>query len=81
MDKKRSAVDIRAVKIQSEQIREKLQKSIMDNPLAAKKAAFVIGLWLEGKTKVKKKAGWTFSKIPGWESSTAARSAGFEIRL
>ena len=53
--KKRDS-DLRALKIECDQLREKLQKSIMDNPQTAKKAAFLIGLWIEGKTKGRKKA-------------------------
>ncbi len=50
--------DIRNVKLEAERLREKLQKSIIDNPQAAKKAALLISMWVEGKTKKSlKKAG------------------------
>ncbi|HEY8280152.1 MAG TPA: hypothetical protein VIH99_11040 [Bdellovibrionota bacterium] len=47
---------LRSVKIEAEYLREKLQKSVIDNPQAAKKAALLIGLWIEGKTAKRKKA-------------------------
>lgn len=40
---------LRQVKLQAEQLKEKLQKSVIDNPQAAKKAALLISLWIEGK--------------------------------
>ena len=43
-------------KLQLDQLREKLQKSIIDNPQTAKKAALLIGMWIEGRSKQKKKA-------------------------
>lgn len=49
--------DIRNVKLEAERLREKLQKSIIDNPQTAKKAALLISMWVEGKTRAKKKAG------------------------
>lgn len=45
---------LRATKIQVEQLREKLQKSIMDNPILSKKAALLISMWIENKTKKSK---------------------------
>ncbi len=49
---------MRNVKIEAERLREKLQKSVIDNPQTAKKAALLISLWIEGKAKGKqKKAG------------------------
>jgi hypothetical protein len=48
---------LRAAKIECDRLREKLQKSVIDNPQAAKKAALLIGLWIEGKEKARKKAG------------------------
>ncbi len=44
---------LRNVKIQAEKLREKLHKSIIDNPAAAKKAALILSLWIQGKTKKK----------------------------
>jgi hypothetical protein len=50
--------DLRSLKIEAERLREKLQKSVIDNPHVAKKSAYLISLWIEGKTKAKqKKAG------------------------
>lgn len=48
---------LRAVKIQADQLREKLTKSVIDNPHTAKKAAMLITLWIEGRKLGKKKAG------------------------
>lgn len=42
---------LRQVKIQAEQLRDKLQNSIIDNPKTAKKSALVISLWIQGKDK------------------------------
>ena len=36
-------------------LREKLQKAVIDNPQAARKAAMLIGLWIEGKEKKRKR--------------------------
>jgi len=46
---------LRAVKIEAERLREKLQKTIIDSPEAAKKAALLISLWIEGKSAAKAK--------------------------
>ncbi len=46
---------LRQVKIECEQLKEKLQKSVIENPKAAKKAALLISLWIEGKSRKKKK--------------------------
>ncbi len=48
---------LRQVKLQAEHLKEKLQKSVIDNPQAAKKAALLISLWIEGKQSARKKAG------------------------
>lgn len=45
---------LRNVKIECENLREKLQKSVIDNPQAAKKAALLISLWVEGKERKRK---------------------------
>jgi hypothetical protein len=42
---------LRQVKMQCEQLKEKLQRSVIDNPQTAKKAALLIGLWIEGKQR------------------------------
>ncbi len=47
--------NLRQVKIDVENLKEKLQKSIIDNPRLAKKSALLISLWLEGRTKKTKK--------------------------
>jgi hypothetical protein len=47
---------LRGLKVQAEQLKEKLQSKILENPRAAQKAALILSLWIEGKTKVKKKA-------------------------
>jgi hypothetical protein len=47
--------NLRQVKIDVENLKEKLQKSIIDNPRLAKKSAVLISLWLEGKGKKSKK--------------------------
>jgi hypothetical protein len=52
---KRGSEDLRNVKLEAKQLQEKLQKSIIDNPQTAKKAALLISMWMSGKTK--KKAG------------------------
>lgn len=48
-------VSLKDVKMQAERLRELMQKSIIDNPQAAKKAAVILSFWLEGKTTKKKK--------------------------
>ena len=45
---------LRLVKVEAERIRESLQKRIIDNPAASKKAALLISLWIQGRTSVKK---------------------------
>jgi len=42
---------LRQVKLECENLREKIQRSVIDNPQAAKKAALLISLWIEGKNK------------------------------
>ena len=42
-------VSLRDIKMQAERLRETLQKSIIDNPQASRKAAVIISLWIEGK--------------------------------
>jgi hypothetical protein len=49
--------ELRGVKIEADRLREKLQKSVIDNPQTAKKAALLIAMWIEGKAKKQKKAG------------------------
>jgi hypothetical protein len=48
---------LHTVKLECEQLREKLKKSVIENPKAAKKAALLISLWIEGKERKRKKAG------------------------
>ncbi len=48
---------LQTVKLDCERLREKLQKSVIDNPQAAKKAALLISLWIEGKERKRKLAG------------------------
>lgn len=48
---------LRKVRLECDHLREKIRKSVIDNPRAAKKAAFLIGLWIEGKESKRKKAG------------------------
>jgi hypothetical protein len=40
---------LRLVKLETERLADKIQKSIIDNPKTAKKAALLISLWIEGK--------------------------------
>jgi hypothetical protein len=47
--------NLRNIKIEAEKVREKLHKSIIDNPAAAKKAALILSLWIQGKDKKKKR--------------------------
>ena len=42
---------LRKVKIEAERLRDKLQESIIDNPRAAKKAALLVSLWIQGKDR------------------------------
>jgi hypothetical protein len=53
----RPDANLRQVKIEAKALPEKLQKSVIDNPQAAKKAALLISLWIEGKSRKMKKAG------------------------
>jgi hypothetical protein len=46
---------LRQVKVEAEQLREKLQHSILDNPKVAKKAALLVSLWIEGKQRPRKR--------------------------
>jgi hypothetical protein len=50
---KRGAAASSLPKIEVDRLRETLQKSIIDNPKTAQKAALIVGLWLEGKSKKK----------------------------
>ena len=43
---------LRKAKIGSDQLREKIVHSIIDNPKTAQKAAFLITLWINGSHKV-----------------------------
>jgi hypothetical protein len=42
---------LRQVKLEVENLKDKLQKSILDNPKIAKKSALLISMWVEGKQK------------------------------
>jgi hypothetical protein len=42
---------LRQVKIEAEKLKDKLQKSILDNPKLAKKSALLVSLWIQGKDK------------------------------
>lgn len=46
---------LRVDKAAAEQLRDKLQSRIMENPKAQKKAALLISLWIAGKTAPKSK--------------------------
>jgi hypothetical protein len=46
---------LRQVKIEAEKLKDKLQKSILDNPKLAKKSALLVSLWIQGKDKKSKK--------------------------
>lgn len=46
---------LRATKMHVEQLKEKLQKSIIDNPILSKKAAVLISMWIDGKEKKSKR--------------------------
>lgn len=52
-----TAPDLRSVKLEAERLREKLQRSVIDNPQTAKKAALLISLWIEGHAKKARKTG------------------------
>lgn len=45
---------LRNVKIQADALKEKLQKSILDNPRLSKKSALLISLWIQGKSGFRK---------------------------
>jgi hypothetical protein len=45
---------LRQVKIDAEQLKGKLQKSVLDNPKLAKKSALVVSLWIAGKDRKRK---------------------------
>jgi hypothetical protein len=45
---------LRKVKMEAEQLKDKLNSSIMDNPKLAKKSAVLISLWIAGKQGKKK---------------------------
>ncbi|NUM89396.1 MAG: hypothetical protein HUU37_09355 [Bdellovibrionales bacterium] len=45
--------ELRRVKIQAEQVRDKLQKRVIDNPIVAKKAALILANWIQGKKKAR----------------------------
>jgi hypothetical protein len=47
-------IRLRADKAAAEQLRDKLQSRILENPKAAKKAALLLSLWIDGKFKPKK---------------------------
>jgi len=49
-----SQESLRQVKIECEHLREKIQRSVIDNPQTAKKAALLISLWIEGKARSSK---------------------------
>jgi hypothetical protein len=53
---KRGGEEIRHVKLEAVQLREKLQKAVIDNPQTAKKAAILITMWIEGKTRAQSRA-------------------------
>jgi hypothetical protein len=44
---------LRQVKLETERLREKLQRSILDNPKLAKKSALIVSMWVEKKAKKK----------------------------
>jgi hypothetical protein len=46
---------LRQVKIEAEKLKDKLQKSILDNPKLSKKSALLVSLWIQGKDKKSKK--------------------------
>lgn len=46
--------DLRAAKALAEQLRDRLQKSIIDNPKAARKAALLLELWMNKSKKLKR---------------------------
>ena len=46
---------LRQVKMRTEQLKGKLQKSILDTPQMARKSALILSLWINGKKGQKKK--------------------------
>lgn len=44
---------LRQVKVEAERLKDNLQRSIIDNPKTAKKAALLVSLWIANKTKKK----------------------------
>ena len=42
---------LRLIKMEAERIKEKIQKSILDHPAKAKKAALLLTLWINKKSK------------------------------
>ena len=40
---------LKKVKLEAEELRKKLQHSILDNPKLSKKAALLISLWAQGR--------------------------------
>ncbi|MGZ3694147.1 MAG: hypothetical protein ACXWQO_08095 [Bdellovibrionota bacterium] len=45
---------LRVDKVAAEQLREKIQSRILENPKAQKKAALLISMWIAGNTQPKK---------------------------
>lgn len=45
---------LRAAKMKVDELREKLQNSIIDNPKLSKKAALLITMWIDEKKKSKR---------------------------
>ncbi len=43
--------NLRQTKMEVEQLKEKLQRSILENPKLAEKSARLISLWIQGKKK------------------------------
>jgi hypothetical protein len=48
--------NLRLVKMESEQIKEKIENRILDNPKIAKKAALLLALWMVKKSKKDQKS-------------------------
>ena len=53
----KESASLRQVKLECVHLREKLQKSILDNPQTARKAALLLQIWIEGKERKRKLAG------------------------
>ncbi len=47
----KSGESLHNVKLECERLREALQKQVIDNPQTAKKAALLIGMWIENKSR------------------------------